>query len=379
MIKKIAFYLLVSLFVLSILPASKALAISPGDQECVNGPAVSPNYYRIDGHGLAQVFTPSKNRLDGVGVYIAAISQTAKVRLDVWDANTPQGRLIASATQGVNNSETWVTYDFADVAVQPNLIYMISLTTISGTQAIWKITDQCGYSRGYAKVDSRNLTTQSFGFVTYGYDSNSEPGSPPSGSTGGTAPTTGISGGNGSAPATNTDPAIAAPSGVVAEDVPFDNGGAIKVTWNPSAAASVIDGYRVFRSQSETSGFTEIYQTLPIVGGVIDNQAQNDVTYYYMARAYKGNAESASSNFANAKAIDDIGAILNDYKNSDHGGVGILGIFSPLLGAGMSVLFLILLLGAGFVFLVVIIIIIIVVVRRRSSQTPSSTQNLPKK
>lgn len=70
---------------------------------------------------------------------------------------------------------------------------------------------------------------------------------------------------------------------------------AVNLTWAASTTTD-IDGYKVFRSEKETTGFTEIGKTVKSTLKYADSkELVTEKTYYYMVRAYKGTAESVST------------------------------------------------------------------------------------
>lgn len=72
----------------------------------------------------------------------------------------------------------------------------------------------------------------------------------------------------------------------------------VKLTWAKSTTAS-IDGYRIFRSEEETTNFQKIGQVKKDVLEFSDTGITEGKKYYYFVRAYKGSTESASSETIN--------------------------------------------------------------------------------
>jgi len=69
---------------------------------------------------------------------------------------------------------------------------------------------------------------------------------------------------------------------------------AVKITWKKSATED-IDGYKIFRSENNRTGFKQAGKTAKTELEYLDKNIASDKTYYYFVRAYKGNAESYSS------------------------------------------------------------------------------------
>jgi hypothetical protein len=110
---------------------------------------------------------------------------------------------------------------------------------------------------------------------------------------------------SGAAPAAPTA-SIKAPTELSVDDIPTDQGGAIKLDWKASTTSD-IDGYKIFRSAEEKKGFAELAKTTDkAILTYIDSTAAIGQKYYYIVRAYKDDKESANSNTINATSIDNM-------------------------------------------------------------------------
>ena len=332
-------FLFVSILNLSTIQKAKALAQI--DQVCSIGVAGTTGYTFLS-HEPYQIFVPTKDTLDAVGVYIKAdASPSATVRLQVINAVT--GQSLGTKDANITDQWSWVTFDMNDTQM-PNAYFAIAIAEITG-HAVWKHGPTSCYDRGYAVYDNVEHLELDYGFAVYTYNATTgNPGNgtaaPPANSTSQGTATTGTSKGTGKAPAAQTSSSLSPPKNLTASDIADDNGGKIMLKWERTSTTS-FDGYQIYRSENANSGFVEIARTLPIVGGYIDENATTDKTFYYLMRTYKGNSESASSNIAQAKSIDNLSWILDDFKNQKSG------LFGSMLGSTILVVALIL----GLIFL----------------------------
>ena len=90
-------------------------------------------------------------------------------------------------------------------------------------------------------------------------------------------------------------------------------------------------------------------------------------------RTYKGNSESASSNIASAKSIDNLSWILEDFKNQKSG------LFGSMLGS--TILVVALILGLIFLFIVGLIVAYFLLFKKKNnppSPPPPAASEKPK-
>ena len=123
-----------------------------------------------------------------------------------------------------------------------------------------------------------------------------DPGNP-SGSTSATTTSTtqpGITTGTKAAPAAKTSSVIKPPSELLVVNAANETRAAIKLSWKLSESTN-IDGYKIFRSEQEKEGFTNIALAEKGIAEFTDETVVSGKTYYYFLRSYKGNAESEST------------------------------------------------------------------------------------
>lgn len=357
---------LISVFLWPIINSKpqKVLALADIDQTCQYG--TTPAQYVWMSHEPIQVFVPVKGGIDAVGLYLSPeIGTDIPVKVEIIREGTG---VISSATQTIPNYPAWVTFDLPN-AYTPLGMYGIKVYDADpNKKAVWHYGNGDCYDRGFAVWDNTGHLEADFRFATYGYDvggntpSEESEESTPADSQSSTSSSIGVSQGNGSPPASSTLSSISAPSNLVASDVFGDRGGAIQLNWDVSST-STIEGYKIFRSSSESSGYTNIGQTLKGVTMYVDANAPKDQTFYYFVRAYKGSAESASSNIASAKSVDDLSEIIGDKDQSG-------GILGKILFYGVRLI--IPLMFFGLIFILVIVGIILMVRNRQKNKVASS-------
>ncbi|MFZ5874913.1 MAG: hypothetical protein ACOYXU_00760, partial [Nitrospirota bacterium] len=106
------------------------------------------------------------------------------------------------------------------------------------------------------------------------------------------------------APVDNLAPA--APTALSAADVAADQGGALALTWTPSASTDVTQ-QRVYRSTT-TGGPYTLVTTIAnnTTATYTDTGLINGTTYYYVVRGFDGTQESVNSNEASAAPVDNL-------------------------------------------------------------------------
>lgn len=285
---------LLALFIMVLVTApSLALAGPSVDQQYTGGGA---SLAISSKQRMAQRFLPTMTGLSKVDIELANVGSNQKISLrirhktgDIWDD-------VDVAT--VNNQVAingWNTFDFADVTVVKDGWYGIFVDADAGPQ--WKYNNgPSTYDRGYAIYDSVEHMDADFNFKTWGtdpveiVDENTQATVPPAIPAGQTV-------GTGNAPATAVSAAIKTATGLKAE---YANS-AVNLSWTASTTAD-IDGYKIFRSETAATGFTEIGKTVNATLEYVDSKdLVAKKTYYYMIRAYKGTAESASTTAATIK------------------------------------------------------------------------------
>jgi len=285
---------------LLILSGGKTKAASEIDQQFTSG---TGSLLISTGQRMAQRFMAEKQILDKVEIELSNVGSDQQLTVAVRKHNGSvweEGNIAEVTNQTVANG--WNTFDFADVNLGDWHFFGIFVSGDYGPQ--WKYADVSGYGSGYAIWQDNNYYNWDFNFKTWGYNPAAPSGNTNtnSGNTN-TNSQTGITSGTGQAPAATTSAYIKVPSELKAEDVPADKGGTIKLTWKASSTTT-IDGYKIFRSENEKTGFKNITKATKTTLTYTDNNAETGKTFYYFVRAYKGNEESASSNTANIASVD---------------------------------------------------------------------------
>jgi len=284
----------------------KSYAYQPIDQVNSNG---LDGWWRINTHQMmGQTFAPSKNRLDAVGVRASGNGTAGS--LTVYLLDLEEIELISQFNIPLATYERWVYYDFPEDIVinsvnKPHAIYITS----DNNNAYWTVSLSNTYARGNAIIDSANDTTQDFAFVTYGYNYEAPPaeeGDPIIEEEGGeTVEQTGDNTGGEPAitPPALPSQSIVAPTGVKAEDVPEDEGKAIKISWKASTTSG-INTYKIYRSVTNSGGFVAIGTVQKTELEYTDESVEMGKKYYYFVRSVKNKDESANSNMAEMASVD---------------------------------------------------------------------------
>ena len=115
------------------------------------------------------------------------------------------------------------------------------------------------------------------------------------------------------------------PTVLTAVDRPNDQGGAIDLTWTPSASADVTE-QRIYRSTTSGSYTTPLATTTSPTGVYTDDGLTDGTTYFYVVRSIDGTSESADCNEASAVPIDNVApqpptALTAADTPADQGGV----------------------------------------------------------
>lgn len=348
----------------------KAFALADVDQGCSY--ATDPIAYTFLSHEPGQIFIPTKNTLDAVQVYVkAGIGASANIKMEVISQHHGS---ITTKTQAVTDQWSWVLFDVPDVTM-PLDTYGIKLRNADAqSNSVWMQGPSSCYEQGWAIYEGHAQEYKyRFAINAYNTENPAQPAETPvdQGVDTGDSSGLGVSSGSSSAPSANTSSSVSAPLNLTAINESSYLGTGIGLKW-VSPATSDIGGYKIFRSTFQDSGFTEIART---IGGIMiyfDSTVTVGNTYYYFVRAFNGNAESASSNIANATAKDTFKEeILKDHEANSGGGV-----FGGLAFALAR--FLIPAIIFGLIFILVIIGIILLIRRRRqNNQTQSQPENQP--
>ena len=252
---------------------------------------------------FAQTFMPTKSKLDKVQIELTNVgnnkSANVFIRHNVVGVGWDEGNV--TAVYGQTLSDGWNTFDFDDVTVviSDNDTYGIWVVTAeNGPQ--WKYKDgPSEYDRGYAIWQSQDKVDWDYNFKTYGYDPDQP--AEPSGDQPGDQGITGTTG---------TDETLGTATSAIAKPLELtaaysETNRGVKLAWKASATAD-IDGYKIFRSENASKGYTKIKETAKDKLDYLDQDIAAGKTYYYQLRAYKSDQQSYSSNTASAKIPDDI-------------------------------------------------------------------------
>lgn len=312
--------LLIPLITLSVflgLP-TKTSAHSDLDQFVVE----ADGYFRFLTHAkVGQTFRPGAgfNKLDGLGVYsgiqpAGPASCTLSVTLF---KNTDMVNPIAHRSTTIYKMEAYTIIDIPAVTVIPDARYTM-YATASSPYAYWLAKMSDVYPRGTSIIDSVADPSIDFVFATFGY--NVEPPAQPapipevdvaptpSGGDAATVDSSGNSTDQSSTSTATTTPttstSILAPTALTATPATDGTARSIELKWTASKTSD-ITGYRIYRSVSETSGFTELGTVTKEVLTYKDEKAVASQAYFYAVRAYKDKTESKNSNIATATITDD--------------------------------------------------------------------------
>ncbi|MDD4382250.1 MAG: fibronectin type III domain-containing protein [Candidatus Dojkabacteria bacterium] len=278
------FLVLSAILLINIIPQKNAYAgVFEEDQYCDNDAIQNVDgYWKILSHtSLSQTFTPTKNHLTKVQLAIAGGADiNAPIKMDIYMVG---GGLVASKTETTQFAQvSWLEFLLEPVSIDTTKQYKITITTTSNT-AYWVVSPVPCYAGGTAIIDTSPAEDQDFGFVTLGGNYEDEDVEPDPGS-------------DIPAPTPST---IAKPTNVEAEFIsPFDG---VKVTWTASTTAD-ITGYHIYRSESATTGYTKIGSVGKTVTEYLEQaEFEEETTYYYQVKAYKGDVLSAVSNTASVE------------------------------------------------------------------------------
>lgn len=281
MMKKVLLPILAVLMLMSFVGSAKA---GPSiDQQYTGG---TGSLAMSTGLRMAQRFMPTMTGLSKVELELTNVGSNQKISIAIRHSsgglNWDEGSLATVSNQTVING--WNVFDFDDITVDTSPAYAIFITAADyGPQ--WKYSNSSGYGSGYAIFQNDPQYGWDFNFKTWGtnpvdvVDENTQPAGQAADSTLGQAPTA------------TTSAAIKVPTGLKA--VYKDK--KVNLTWAKSATTE-IDGYKIFRSETQTASFKEVGQTVKTVLVYTDAVGLTEgKTYYYFVRAYKDKEESASS------------------------------------------------------------------------------------
>lgn len=317
----ISLILFSGIYFLTMIP--KANATSTVDQYCGNTNLQSYESIHRNGTDYRQAFIPVQNRVNSIAVKVGGNNISGLATLRVYTTPTGTSDPLLRSDRNFTNLDSTVSWyfdDFGDITLIPGTTYYVSLTS-SVDFLYWYSVDSAGCTApGMAYLNGvqqgYKLDFATFGF-TYTAPANNNTNSSNSNTNAATNTNTnsatipaGQSAGSGAVPVTTTSASIKAASGLTA----LYSSGAANLAWTASTTSD-IDGYKIFRSESETTGFTEIGKTVKATVQYVDTNALTvGKTYYYFVRAYKSTAQSASTTTV-ALLIPETSAATNTNTN----------------------------------------------------------------
>lgn len=250
----------------------------------------------------AQTFSPTMNRLTQIDLYLKDRVNGSWVEIAL--INEPTAEVVATSGTRMGAGDGWQSIYFGDTTLDTNNVYRIKVYNQSSLNVKWTYNNTNPYTGGFLYSGPSTFdATSDLNFRTFGYNETSPgtetpPATPATPSTSPSASTTDSSEALGT-----TTASIAKPLNLTAAYSEADKG--TKLTWKTSTTAD-IDGYKVFRSESQNSGYGKIAETTKTVLEAVDTNITAGKTYYYQVRAYKGTNQSISSNTATVKIPDSV-------------------------------------------------------------------------
>lgn len=251
---------------------------------------------------ICQTFIPNLNRLVQVGYYVKHAVIGDKV--DVFVTDLTIGEMIADTQGTIDTPDGWNLAVFSEpVTVYTTHFYKMCLNTTS-SDMMWAYSGD-EYAKGYAIWSNNDDQDKDFGFLTFGVNepepteenTPEEQNAPENESQNQSSQNTPDS--------SASDTEITAPLELKAQDVPNDQGKAIKLTWK--ASETEVEGYNIYRRLSgEEKEFKKIGSVKNNVLVYIDKTVLPNQEYEYQLTSYKGDTESSASAPAKAKAIDNL-------------------------------------------------------------------------
>lgn len=328
------------------LPKNTHAAVFIEDQYCDNEAIQNVDgYWKILSHtSLSQTFTPTKNHLTKVELAIAGGADiNAPIKMDI---SIVGGGLVMSHTETTEFEQvSWLEFFFEPVTIDTTKQYKITVTTTSNT-AYWVVSPVPCYAGGTAIINTSPAENQDFGFVTFGGDyEDEEPMPEPE-------------------PEDDTPITIAKPTNVEAEFIsPFDG---VNITWSASTTPD-ITGYNIYRSESATTGYTKIGTVAKTITEYLEQaEFEEETTYYYQVKAYKGSVLSAASNTASV----DIPKFEEEAEETEEGEevdiVDDTNTESPTKTWLNNIINYII--GGGIILTAIVVLVIILIVKKKKSK-----------
>lgn len=285
--KKLSFILVLLLLfaLLNIANFNRTSAAEAVDQQCNFTPS---HWLNISLHNFAdESFVPTKDTLTKVTL---SLGGSGSFKFYIYDNNWQNMMYSTTVNIGAVGTKDIV---FNPITVVPGQTYHLHVNqSATGSESWAYATDAGCYANGIPTMGgAQQAGVGDYYFVTYGYNAadQNQAASPQADQSSGSTSS------SSSTATTTTSHDISAPTLLKAADVPNDSGNAITLNWTASVTTS-IDGYRIYRSTAENSGFASIGQSSSDTPSFTDYNAKTGTKYYYFVRAYKGTQESVDSN-----------------------------------------------------------------------------------
>jgi len=264
------------------------------------------------GSRMYQTFKPTKSILTNVEIEVTDPSGDLSVR--VMSNEGGWHDVTENITQTAVNG--WNAFDFTNVPVTPGNTYSINVTGDCSSK--WKYGEGNPYPDGEMVWQSFGQPTRDFNFMTFGKDEVTDPEEPTAtpavdGGDGADATatatvasgdaddsTSGTTGGENIGKETlgEVSNTISKAGNLVAKYL--SKNGSVSLTWKASTTAD-IDGYKIFRSEKEKTGFVKVGEVKKDKTVYVDKHPIPGKLMYYQVRAYRKTLQSASSNTAKIK------------------------------------------------------------------------------
>ena len=295
----------------------KASALYEGEEDASCLETYDSYWYFTTWRVLHQWWTPKHNQINEFWMF-ADSSGGGTFNLDIDQWLEPKTSIVDNQV-GAATGQTygWVGFDFPNKAVVANDFYWASITGSYPNRWWFHETNDCweqGMTQGVSSYGTLNFYYEyDFLFYVYGQDaeepppdSDPPPADPPPADSPPAEDPGGVATGN-DQPATTgeTVASITPPTEIKAEDVPDDEGGALKITWKKSDSSS-LSGYRIFRSDTEDGKLVRVASVKSSIVEYADSGLETGKTYFYVVRSYSSKGESKDSNKVSASPTDNL-------------------------------------------------------------------------
>lgn len=276
---------------------------------------------------LGQTFKPEQNRLSKVQIVVEGDGD-GSVGGSIWK----DGGIYALATNDMVSEPEGkgvIEFYFNDIEIEIGSTYkVIPIYSNGNTKLGWYYSSSCNYEGGAAYMGDTEKNYD-FAFATFGFDyeepsvivdpepevnAEEETESVVEEESGNNATDTQEQIEYNEEDKQNADSAeqstvFLSPEDLTAFDVSEDQGGKIKLTWT-GVESQLVDGYYVYRSEDQDSGFEYIGKTGKNSTEFVDENAETSKDFYYKIKSFSAQSEVILvSNFTdavNAKSVDNL-------------------------------------------------------------------------